>query len=235
MPVFAYRKPRDLPSTLPVFPLDGALLLPRANLPLNIFEPRYLNMIDDALAGPRLIGMIQTRPAPADAPAQGAADPEQAAEPGPVTVRPALQDVGCAGRLTGFSETSDGRYLISLTGICRFHVDHEIDADTPYRQVRADYDPFMVDFAEEALDPTFAREELLEALRAFLTAQNLAADWSSMQDAPTEALVNSLAMACPFEFEEKQALLEAGALDERCEILLTLLRLRAAGPAGGAA
>jgi Lon protease-like protein len=216
MPAFSYRKPRDLPDTIPVFPLDGALLLPRMVLPLNIFEPRYLNMVDDVLAGGRLIGMIQTR-------AGGPAD------------RPALQSVGCAGRLTSFSEVPDGRYLITLTGVCRFGLDAELDAATPYRQVRADWEPFACDLAAPSLPASFDRVELLSALRAFLASNDLAADWASIENAAPDALVNSLSMVCPFDPPEKQALLEAPTLEARSEALMTLMRLRAAGPEGGAA
>jgi Lon protease-like protein len=215
MPAFAYRKPRDLPDTLPVFPLDGALLLPRATLPLNIFEPRYLNMVDDALAGARLIGMIQTRGEPPD--------------------RPELQNVGCVGRLTSFAETSDGRYLISLTGVCRFAPVRERDAATPYRQIEARYDAFAADLAPAALPTDFDRVALFGALREFLSSNDLAADWSSIENAPPEGLVNSLAMVCPFDAAEKQALLEAPTLEDRANTLLTLMRLRAAGPDGGVA
>jgi Lon protease-like protein len=216
MPAFVYRKPRDLPDTLPVFPLDGALLLPRTVLPLNIFEPRYLNMVDDALAGARLVGMIQTR-------GDGAAD------------RPELQNVGCVGRLTSFAETSDGRYLISLTGVCRFVPVRELEAPTPYRQVAPGYDAFATDLAAPALPPGFDRAPLLAALREFLASNDLAADWSSIEGAPPEGLVNSLAVVCPFDPGEKQALLEAPTLEARAETLLTLMRLHAAGPDGGAA
>jgi hypothetical protein len=216
MPAFAYRKPRDLPDALSVFPLDGAVLLPRSVLPLNIFEPRYLNMVDDALAGSRLIGMIQTR-------GSGPAE------------RPELQSVGCAGRLTSFAEAPDGRYLISLTGVCRFAPVEELDAATPYRIVRPAYDAFAADLAPLAAPGGFDSAELLTALRAFLASNDLAADWSSIENAPPESLINSLAMVCPFDAAEKQALLEAATIDDRCATLLTLLRLHAAGPDGGVA
>jgi Lon protease-like protein len=216
MPVSSYRKTRDLPENIPVFPLDGALLLPRMVLPLNIFEPRYLNMVDDVLAGGRLIGMIQTRPG-------GPSD------------RPALQDVGCVGRLTSFSEVPDGRYLISLTGVCRFAVAAELDRPTPYRQVRAGWEDFAGDLTTPELPDDFDRTLLLEALREFLAANDLAADWSSIEGAEPDMLVNSLAMVCPFDPAEKQALLEARTLEARSEALLTLMRLRAAGPELGEA
>jgi Lon protease-like protein len=216
MPAHAYRKPRDLPQTIAIFPLDGALLLPRAVLPLNIFEPRYLNMVDDALAGSRLIGMIQTR----------AGGPQQ---------QPDLQSVGCVGRLTSFAETPDGRYLISLTGICRFAVAEELAAATPYRQVRVAWESFAADLAPPSLPASFDRGELLAVLKTFLASNDLAADWSSIESAPPETLINSLAMVCPFDEGEKQALLEARTLADRIDALMTLMRLRAAGPDGGAA
>ena len=216
MPVSSYRKSRDLPDRIAVFPLDGALLLPRAALPLNIFEPRYLNMVDDVLAGDRMIGMIQTRPG---------GEPEQ----------PALQNVGCAGRLTSFSEAPDGRYLISLTGVCRFSVAAEHETQTPYRQITPEFEPFASDLGPATLPEPFDRDALVDALRAFLVSSDLAADWASIENAPAEQLINSLAMVCPFEAVEKQALLEAPTLEARREALMTLMRLRAAGPEGGAA
>jgi hypothetical protein len=216
MPAFVYRKPRDLPDTLPVFPLDGALMLPRTVLPLNIFEPRYLNMVDDALAGARLIGMIQTRPG------------------GPPD-RPELQSVGCAGRLTSFAETADGRYLISLTGVCRFAPVAELETTSPYRQVHARYDSFAADLSAPTLPKGFDRAALVDALRDFLASHDLAADWSSIEGAQPESLVDSLAVVCPFDPAEKQALLESPTLEDRAKTLLTLMRLRAAGPDGGEA
>ncbi|GAA0615015.1 LON peptidase substrate-binding domain-containing protein [Brevundimonas kwangchunensis] len=206
----SYVKAADLPQVIPVFPLSGVLLLPRGQLPLNIFEPRYLNMIDDAMAGDRLIGMVQ--------PSGGAAS------------LPRLSQIGCAGRITSFAETSDGRYLITLTGCARFRIASELPAQTPYRQVRAHFGPYEADLTappsgEGALD----RETLLEALKAYLTTRGLDIDWESAETAPPEALVNSLAMALPFEPPEKQALLEAADLDERALVLTALMQIDAAG------
>lgn len=216
MPAFAYRKPSDLPETFPVFPLDGALLLPRTALPLNIFEPRYLNMIDDTLAGGRLIAMIQTiAGGPADA--------------------PHLQDVGCIGRLTSFTETPDGRYLISLTGVSRFKVVAELGTPTPYRQVKGDFEPYAADLVFIDPDRGFNRIELMDTLRAFLVSNDLAADWASVENAPAETLINTLAMVCPFDAVEKQALLEAPTVNDRYDALMTLMKLRAVGPDGGRA
>jgi Lon protease-like protein len=217
----SYRRASDLPKLIPVFPLDGTVLLPKGQLPLNIFEPRYLNMIDDAMAGERLIGMIQTRS-------------------GGSRAHPRLCAVGCAGRITSYAETSDGRYLITLTGVCRFKVEQELSAQSPYRQVRADFEPFEADLEcdaeaavdEDALAPLEAgRETLLLALRAYLQHRGLDIDWDQAREAPIEALINSLSMALPFEPAEKQALLEAPDTLTRRDALTALLQMGAA--AGG--
>jgi hypothetical protein len=203
----------DLPQTVPVFPLDGALLLPRGGLPLNIFEPRYLNMVDDAMAADRSIGMIATRPG-------GAPD------------RPALERLGCLGRITSFSETADGRYLITLTGVCRFAVNQELPVSTPYRQVRPDYAGFEHDLQPAAFDLPFGRDRLLESLRAYLDSRGLEIEWETARGAPAEALINSLSMALPFATAEKQALLAAADLLEREAALVALLEIDAAGLEG---
>lgn len=207
----AYRHAEDLPAVVSIFPLDGALLLPRGQLPLNIFEPRYLNMIDDAMSGDRLIAMVQTR---------SGGDRE----------RPALAAVGCVGRLTAFAETGDGRYLITLTGLCRFRVGPELSAPSPYRQVRADFAPYEADLQDpaDAADSDADRTPLLEALRAYLERRGLGVDWSAAEDAPEEGLVNSLCMALPFAAAGKQALLEAPDFAARRDALTTLLRIEAA-------
>ncbi|MHC3126317.1 peptidase S16 [Brevundimonas sp. GN22] len=206
-----YVRSSDLPQVIPVFPLPGAIILPRGQLPLNIFEPRYLNMIDDAMAGERLIGMIQTA--------------------GPLSERPPLVRVGCAGRITSFAETSDGRYLITLTGISRFRIATELQVTTPYRQVRADFEPYADDLegpdAFEGLD----RERFLDALAPYLAARGLDIDWDTAKAAPAEALINSLSMGLPFEPAEKQALVEAPDLRDRCEVLTALLQIDGAGGA----
>jgi len=198
-----------MPRSLPVFPLSGALLLPRGHLPLNIFEPRYLAMVDSALAGQRLIGMIQ--PLESEAGAKG----------------PALSAVGCAGRLTNFGETDDGRYLITLSGICRFRVESELDVITPYRQVRANYSDFAEDFSPASGE--IPRERVIKALKRYVKRQQLKADWNSVTDAPGETLINALAMLCPFAPTEKQALLEARRFDERVDTLIALLEMSGAG------
>lgn len=205
-----YRKATDLPQVIPVFPLDGALLLPHGALPLNIFEPRYLNMIDDALAGDRIIGMVQT-------------------VPGGTRDRPNLAEVGCAGKITSFAETPDGRYLITLTGLCRFRIGQELATPTPYRQVRADYASFEADLQALAEDLGFDRIHFLAALKAYLETRAMDIDWEVARDAPCEALVNSLSMALPFDKAEKQALLEAPTSADRRRALIALLEIDAAG------
>ncbi|HEY8573541.1 LON peptidase substrate-binding domain-containing protein [Phenylobacterium sp.] len=204
-----YRRASDLPQLIPVFPLDGALLLPGGELPLQIFEPRYLNMVDDAMTGDRIIGMIQTR--------------------GGDKARPKLADVGCAGRITSYAETSDGRYLITLTGVCRFEAGEELNLKTPYRQVRASYDRFEADLAEDegAQAAEDARTRFAHALKRYLNRRELDIDWETASQAPLEALVNSLAMGLPFDPAEKQALLEAADLTGRFDTLTALLEIDA--------
>jgi Lon protease-like protein len=213
MPMNAqYRGPIDLPEVIPVFPLPGALLLPRGQMPLNIFEPRYLAMIDDALRdGHRLIGMIQ---------------PDIAHSGGANT--PPLFKIGCVGRITQLAESGDGRYLIELTGVARFRVEQELPVKTEYRQCRVTYSPFVDDFiarkGEEAVD----REAVLKALRAFMKANNLKADWEGIDQAPNEALVNALSMMSPYGPPEKQALLEAPDLKTRAELLVAITEIELA-------
>jgi Lon protease-like protein len=209
----AYRKAVDLPQVIPVFPLDGVLLLPHGQLPLNIFEPRYLNMVDDAMGAERMIGMIQTRP-------------------GGDRERPGLADIGCLGRITRFAETSDGRYLITLTGVCRFMAGAELPMSMPYRQVRANYAPFEADLKAAEDDEGFDRMLFLRALRAYLERRSLEVDWEAAKTAPGDALVNSLSMLLPFEAAEKQALLEAMTLAERREALIALMEIDVAGRSG---
>src|SRR6476469_494962 len=192
MPMNAvYQKPDDLAKVIPVFPLSGALLLPRGQMPLNIFEPRYLAMIDDARrSGHRLIGMIQP----------------DTAHPGSED-RPNLYKVGCVGRLTQFAESGDGRYLIQLTGIVRFRIEEELTVATPYRQCRVLYAAFVDDFTARKGEDEVDRKSLLRALNDFLNANNLKADWEGIENAPNEALVNALAMVSPYGAAEKQSLL----------------------------
>ena len=208
-----YVRAVDLPQVIPVFPLPGAILLPRGQLPLNIFEPRYLNMIDDAMAGDRIVGMIQP---------QGSQS------------LPGLSPVGCAGRITSFAETSDGRYLITLTGCARFRLAAELPTQTPYRQIRANFAPFEADLAAPPVDDVgLDRETLLDALRAYLETRGLDIDWDTAETAPPEALINSLSMALPFEPPEKQALLEAPSLTDRSDVLTALLTIDAADDGEG--
>ncbi|MGE3142432.1 MAG: LON peptidase substrate-binding domain-containing protein [Hyphomonadaceae bacterium] len=214
MNAYGYRKPGDLPARIPLFPLAGAIVFPRGELPLNIFEPRYLNMVDDALRGDRVIGMIQ--PA-SDAPSMRAFASHD----------PPLAEVGAVGRITTFAETEDGRYLITLTGLCRFRLENEISAQTPYRQALVDYAPF----AEDLKAPgriRIDREKLRQALRRYVDTHGFQADWSAVDKAPTEALVNSVSALCPFDAPAKQALLEAQTISDRCAALIALLELGAA-------
>jgi Lon protease-like protein len=213
MPMNAtYQSPGDLPDVIPIFPLPGALLLPRGQMPLNIFEPRYLAMIDDALrAGHRLIGMIQP----------------DAAHPG-TEHKPNLFKVGCVGRITQIAETGDGRYLLQLTGVVRYRIDAELEVTTPYRQCRVLYTPFIDDFTARKGESEVDRESLLHALSEFLKANDLKADWEGIENAPNEALVNALAMMSPYDSAEKQALLEAPDLKTRAEILVAVTEIELA-------
>jgi Lon protease-like protein len=210
MPMNAvYRGPADLPGTIPVFPLPGALLLPRGQMPLNIFEPRYLDMVDDALrGGDRLIGMIQPDPA----------------HPGPPD-RPSLYRIGCAGRITQIAETGDGRYLMQLTGVARFRIIQELPVTTDYRQCIVDFTAFTDDFTARKGEEDVDRKAVLSALTQYLKANNLKADWEGIENAPNEALVNALAMMSPYDPAEKQAMLEAPDLKTRAEILIAVTEI----------
>jgi Lon protease-like protein len=207
--VAGYHKVSDLPALIPVFPLDGAVLLPGCQLPLHIFEPRYLNMVDDAMSGSRLIGMIQTRS-------------------GGTRTRPKLADVGCAGRVTSYAETGDGRYMITLTGICRFGAGEELETPTPYRQMRPDFDRFIRDLEDDEAEIVLDRPRFLAVLRRYLAHKGLEVEWDAARQAPAGALINSLAMGLPLDPPEKQALLEAASLAERGRVLAALLEIDAA-------
>src|SRR6201997_2190453 len=213
MPINAeYRGPGELPEIIPVFPLPGALLLPRGQMPLNIFEPRYLAMVDDSLRdGHRLIGMVQP----------------DTAHPGS-DEKPNLYRVGCVGRMTQIAETGDGRYLIQLTGVARFRIVEELSVATAYRQCRVTYAPFADDFVARKGEEAVDRKALLDALSAFLKANDLKADWEGIEKAPNEALVNALAMMSPYGPAEKQALLEAPDLKTRAEILVAVTEIELA-------
>ena len=194
----------DLPDTIPVFPLSGALLLPRTRLPLNLFEPRYLQMLDDVLkTDHRLIGMVQSYD-------------------GPDGVNK-LHSIGCAGRVTGFSETDDGRYMITLAGASRFRLIGEVDGFVPYRRARVNWQGFERDLGGVESDDTFDRQKFIDALGRFFDDQGLQTDWESLREAEDELLINSLSMLCSFEPEDKQALLEAPSLTTRRETLTTLI------------
>jgi Lon protease-like protein len=201
-----------LPTRLPIFPLAGALLLPGGNLPLNIFEPRYLQMTRDAMRGERVIGMIQP-----NGQGGGGGRPE----------RPEVYPTGCAGRISSFHETDDGRYLISLTGLCRFDVVEELSVTTPYRQVVASYERWRGDDLRPAPPAPDLRPAVLEAVGRYFEAHRIVVDWKQIEAAPLGGLVTSLAMICPFEVAEKQALLEAGDADARTRTLIALLEMSA--------
>ncbi|GJE46042.1 LON peptidase substrate-binding domain-containing protein [Methylobacterium soli] len=203
-----YKGPADCPGVIPVFPLPGALLLPRGQMPLNIFEPRYLAMIDDALRTDRIIGMIQPD-------AEGGGSP----------MVPRLYRVGCAGRVTQFAETGDGRYLISLTGISRFRVESELATTTAYRRCQVSFDAFATDFEARAGEDAVDREGVLKALRDFVESNELQVDWAGIEEAPNEALVNALCMMSPFGVREKQAMLEAPDLKTRAEVLIAVTEM----------
>ena len=208
----------DLPPEIAVFPLTGALLLPRGRLPLNIFEPRYLAMTLDSLAAGRMFGMIQPR--------SGA----PAGETGPGLFR-----IGCLGRLSSFAETEDGRILVTLTGVCRFNVAEELPMRRGYRRVRADYAPFRGDLDLSERPPALDRAALMGALRPFFRARGIEANWDAVEQTSDSMLVLTLAMVCPFDPLEKQALLEAGTPEERASMLIALLQMGAqAGPQSGA-
>jgi uncharacterized protein len=205
-----YKGPDALPDMIAVFPLPGALLLPRGQMPLNIFEPRYLAMIEDTLrSSHRVIGMIQPDPA----------------HPGADQNKPNLFRIGCVGRVTQFAESGDGRYLIQLTGIARFRIEEELPVSTLYRQCRVSYRPFVDDFVARKGEEQVDRKALLRALTEFLKANNLKADWDGIENAPNEALVNALAMMSPYDVAEKQAMLEAPDLKTRAEILVAVTEI----------
>ncbi|MHC2623578.1 Lon protease-like protein [Bradyrhizobium huanghuaihaiense] len=211
MPInIEYRGPADLPEIIPVFPLPGALLLPRGQMPLNIFEPRYLAMVDDCFRdGHRLIGMIQ---------------PDVAHSP-KNSDKPALFRVGCVGRITQLAESGDGRYILELTGVARFKVVEELEVLTAYRQCKVDFFTFVDDFTARMGEDEVDREALLSVLADFLKANNLKVDWEGVESAPNEALVNALAMMSPYGPAEKQAMLEAPDLKTRAEILIAVTEM----------
>jgi Lon protease-like protein len=210
-----FPKFRDLPSTIPVFPLKGVLLLPHGQLPLNIFEPRYVAMTDDAIAGGRIVGMVQPRQ-----------------DNGGV---PPLYGTGCAGRITSFEETEDGRYLITLTGLCRFRLSEELPTTRGYRRVLADWTGFAADMQDRGMPevaPAVAeekRQEILATLQHYFQSTGISANWDAIRQTPCDRLVTSLAMICPFEPEEKQALLEAPDLAARARLMISMMAMTVHG------
>ena len=207
-----YDGPGDLPQIVPVFPLPGALLLPRGELPLQIFEQRYVAMVDQALAGDRLVGMIQ---------------PVFSATEEDLSGNPELCKIGCVGRITALVESGDGRYHLTLTGVSRFRIVEEIDRKTAYRQARVSFDDFSCDLGE-ADGGSVDRTALLNTLKAYLEANNLETDWDSIRKASTEILVNALSMMSPYGPAEKQALLEAPDLKSRAETLIAITEMELA-------
>ena len=210
-----YEGPDDLPHLIPVFPLSGALLLPRGQMPLNIFEPRYLNMIDDCMRSHRIFGMIQPG-------FDGAGGKEH----------PVLQSIGCAGRITQLAETGDGRYVLTLSGIARFRIIQEVPATTPYRQCAVDYAAYADDFIANQGASAVDRDGVLRALKDFAAANKLEVEWDSINEAPNEALVNALSMMSPFGPKEKQALLEAADLSLRAQVLIAISEMEVAKGSG---
>ena len=213
MPAQTYRKLSDLPGEVAVFPLAGVLLLPRWHLSLNVFEPRYLNMVDDAMTGTRLIGMVQTM--------------------GGVKENPVLASVGCVGRITAYEETNDGRYLITLTGIARFSLGEELQTQTPYRMIRPTWGRYKHDLAPVDLSTLPPRAKLVGALKSYIMRSRMEAEWSEVEDVGMDALINALCTGCPFSPLEKQALLEAETVQNRCETLIALLDMDTAGNEDG--
>jgi uncharacterized protein len=205
-----YRTPADLPRCLPIFPLRRAIVLPRVALPLTIFEPRYLALLEDAIAGDRVVGLVQPKGGDEESP------PGKSVE---------LRSVGGVGRLTAYEELDDGRLLITLSGIARCRLEEEVASDKPYRLWNVDFERFREDFVAGSGEDTVNRGNLLETLRTYLEARNLSADWSAIASASTERLVNSLAVISPYGPEEKQALLEAPDLKTRAEMLVALAEL----------
>jgi Lon protease-like protein len=204
----------DLPAEIPIFPLSGALLLPEGRLPLNIFEPRYLAMVEDALGAGRLLGMVQGDPGlpPTEAGSQ-------------------LYRVGCLGRISSFSETDDGRMLITLTGVIRYRIVEEIAGRRGYRRVRAEYGAYAADLAAGRPPPALDRQALLDALRPYFRARGIEANWDAVEEAGDAMLVTTLSMVCPFDVREKQALLEARGAEERARMLIALMQMGTHGMA----
>ncbi len=219
-PTDRYRRPADLPQQIPVFPLRGVILLPRAVLPLSIYESRYLAMLEDVVAGERIVGIVQPE----------RSESEEESPPGKdVSLRP----IGCAGRLTAFQELDDDRVLVTVTGVSRFGLVSERATEKPYRIFEVDYDRFSEDFQEGSGEDRVDRSNLLRVLKNYLEAHKLRADWRAILSAPSEYLVNSLSVVCPYGPEEKQALLEAKDLKTRAEVLVALAEMELASSESG--
>lgn len=212
-----YRRPADLPPRIAVFPLRGAILLPRATLPLNIFEPRYLTMIDDVMSGDRVLGILQP---------SRTEDEESSESPSGKSF--GLHRVGCAGRITSYQELDDGRYVITLTGLMRFNVIDEAETGKPYRVMSVSYDRFAPDLTTGLGEESVDRPNLLRVLKSYLEANALKTDWAAIQRASNEYLINALSVMCPYGPEEKQALLEAADLKTRAEVLVALAEIELA-------
>ncbi|MEM7750413.1 MAG: LON peptidase substrate-binding domain-containing protein [Pseudomonadota bacterium] len=211
-PTSRYRNLSDLPVELPLFPLRGAILLPRTGLPLNVFEPRYLTMLDAVIESNRLLGIIQ----PKSFDGEGAEEsPQDPAAP--------MKPVGCTGRVTGFQELEDGRLAINLTGVARFRIGNEVNLDQPFRTFEVDHTEFEADLQADNDEELTDRAELLKILQPYFEARRLKADWQAFNNAPAELLINSLSTICPFGPEEKQALLEAPDLNSRADVLAKLV------------
>lgn len=217
-----YRQLSDLPPRVRLFPLRGCILLPRANLPLNVFEPRYIAMVDQALAGDRAIAIIQ----PKLKVGHSSDDESPASRDAP------LQSIGCVGRITGFQEIGNGRMTLSLTGISRFKLTSETDSDEPFRSAQVAYGEFAKDLQPGYGEHEAAREKILQVLKAYLTAKSLSADWDNIGRASTEQLVNALSVLSPFGPQEKQALLESPDLKSRAETLIALAEMELAAGGG---
>lgn len=215
-----YRRPADMPPRIPIFPLRGAILLPRATLPLNVFEPRYLEMMDDVMSGARVIGILQPH----------GEDVDQSESP--ISKAAHLRKVGCAGRVTAYQELDDGRLVITLTGVSRFECIDEAETDKPYRIMSVSYDRFAKDLTEGLGEEMVDRENLLRVLKNYLEANRLKTDWSAIQRAPNEALINALCVMSPYGPEEKQALLEAADLKTRADVLIALAEIELASNGG---
>lgn len=229
-PISSYRRTSDLPARLPIFPLRGAILLPRAALPLNIFEPRYLAMVDHVMSSQRVLGIVQ--------PSAGLEDrnkPERAEPQSPEGKDVALHQIGCAGRITTYQELDDGRYMITMTGISRFEIVAEVETTDAFRTAAVAYDRFEGDLEEGRGEHDVDRDHLLRVLRGYLEVNKMEADWSAIQRASSEVLINALSVMSPYGAEEKQALLEAEDLKCRADVLIALaeMELASGGTSGG--